>query len=98
MRERGIARDLWPQLQRIAEDYGFTRVTRVEMTIGSSHGALAELLEHGFEDIFDGSPFAGAVVSVHVVEPGESFCHPIAEEAQTANGWEVLITDMVGEP
>lgn len=91
MHEHGLAKELWPQLQRIAQQKGLTRVARLEMTVGLLHGVSADFLAHSFEHAFEGSSFDGAQVHITIVEPGQEYD---AREGQPAiaNGWEILVT------
>jgi len=97
MHEHGLAKELFPQMQKIAEDAGFAKVTRVEMIVGSLHGVTAEFLAHSFEHAFAGSSLQGAEVFVQLVDPGQQFTPPGAEKPATAGGWELLITRIEGD-
>lgn len=97
MHESGLARELWPQLQQIAETRGIERVTRVEMIVGMLHGVSEEMLVHSFEHAFEGTNFQGARLEISVVEPGESFRPPGNSQRQTATGWELLVVRLEGE-
>jgi len=97
MHEHGLAKELLPQIERIAASRGFVKVTRVEMIVGSLHGVKADFLAHSFEHAFESGPFEGAEVAIRLVEPGESFTPSGADEPMTANGWELLITGIEGE-
>ncbi len=96
MHEHGLAKELWPQLQQIAQQKGLTRVQKLEMTVGLLHGVSADFLAHSFEHAFEGSLFEGAQVNITIVEPGQEFL--VREgESTTANGWEILVTSIEGE-
>ena len=97
MHEHGLAKELFPQMLKIAEDGGFVKVTRVEMVVGSLHGATGEFLAHSFEHAFDGTDFEGAKVDIRIVDPGERFTPSGAAESTTANGWELAITRIEGD-
>jgi len=97
MHEHSLAKEIWPQLRQIAENKGLVCVTRVEMTVGMLHGVSADFLAHSLGHAFEGTGFAGAVVNVTVVDPGRQYDLPGADEPQTANGWELLISKMEGE-
>jgi Zn finger protein HypA/HybF involved in hydrogenase expression len=97
MHEHGLAKELWPQMQRLASERGFRKVSRVGMVVGMLHGVSADFLAHSFEHAFEGSGFAGAAVEITIVEPGESFAPPGREEPLTAGGWELVITYIEGE-
>ena len=98
MHEHGLAKELWPQMRRIAEENGFGKVTRVDMTVGSLHGVRADFLAHSLVDhAFAGTIFQGAQLNIAVVDPAESFTPPGRREPVTATGWELMITSMEGE-
>jgi Zn finger protein HypA/HybF involved in hydrogenase expression len=97
MHEHGLAKELWPQLQGIAEMKGLRRVDRVEMIVGLLHGASAEFLAHSFEHAFAGSTFQGARVHITIVEPGEEFTPPNSDQPTLASGWELLVVKMEGQ-
>jgi len=97
MHEHGLARDLWPQLRKIAERSGFVQVTRIDMIVGSLHGVAADFLAHSFEHAFAGSSFAGARVEITIADPGQEFRAPGRSDRMTANGWELLITRIEGQ-
>ncbi|MFW6132257.1 MAG: hydrogenase/urease maturation nickel metallochaperone HypA [Planctomycetota bacterium] len=100
MHEHGLAKELWPQVRQVAENQGFRRVTRIEMTVGALHGVSADFLAHSFEHAFeadDSGRFADAAVDVATVEPGQTLTAPGADEPQTANGWELMITRIEGD-
>ncbi|HOD81302.1 MAG: hydrogenase nickel incorporation protein [Planctomycetes bacterium ADurb.Bin126] len=96
MHEHGLAKELWPQLQHIAQQKGMTRVRRLEMTVGLLHGVSADFLAHSFEHAFEGSLFEGAEVKITIVEPGEEFFLR-DDQSTTANGWEILVTAIEGD-
>ena len=97
MHEHGLAKELWPQLQGIAEMKGLRRVDLVEMIVGLRHGASAEFLAHSFEHAFAGSTFQGARVVVTIVDPGEEFTPPNSDSPTRASGWELLVLKMEGQ-
>jgi Zn finger protein HypA/HybF involved in hydrogenase expression len=97
MHEHGLAKELWPQLQGIAEMKGLRRVERVVMIVGLLHGATAETLAHSFEHAFAGSAFHGARVEVTIVDPGDEFTPPNSDRSVRASGWELLIVRMEGQ-
>ena len=97
MHEHGLAKELWPQLQGIAEINGLARVRRIDMIVGMLHGVSAELLAHSFEHAFEGTNFAGTKMEIAVVEPGQEYACPGASEPSTANGWELLIIRIEGD-
>ena len=98
MHEHGLAKELWPQLQQIAEQNEFTKVTRVEMIVGSLHGVSADFLAHSFVDhAFCGTKFEGAEMNVTVVDPEQEFVPPGQSDPIQAGGWELLISCMEGE-
>jgi len=98
MHEHGLAKELWPEMQRIAAENGFSRVARVDMTVGSLHGVAGDFLAHSFVDhAFIGTMFEGAKLNVAVVDPGESFTPAGQNEAMTATGWELMITRIEGD-
>jgi len=97
MHEHGLAKDFWPQLKGIAEINALSKVTRLEMIVGMLHGVSGEVLSHSFEHVFEGTIFEGAAVQITVVDPGQEFTPPGADESMTANGWELLVTRMEGE-
>ena len=96
MHEHGLAKELWPQLQEIAKDNGYTKVTGVEMTVGALHGVSADFLAHSFEHAFEGTNFQGAPVDITLVDPGEEMTTPDGAEPATATGWEIMVTKMAG--
>ena len=96
MHEHGLARELWPQLQQIAEAKGLSKVTRIDMTVGMLHGVTADVLAHSFEHAFEGTAFEGAETIITVVEPGDPMGTSTGE-SMTATGWELLITRIEGE-
>lgn len=96
MHEHGLARELWPQLQGIAEMRGLQRVDRVEMIVGLLHGVTADVLVHSLEHTFAGSSFQGAAVVVTVVEAGQEYVPPNSDRRVAASGWEVLVLKMEG--
>ena len=98
MHESGLAKELWPQLQQIAEHSGFVKVTAIDMVIGSLHGVKAEFLTHSFVDhVFVDTAFAGAELSISIVDPGDTFKAPGQEELITANGFDLMITRIEGD-
>ena len=97
MHEHGLARELWPQLKRIAHEKGFSMVTGVEMVVGMLHGVTAEFLAHSFEHAFEGTGFEGASVKISIVDPGEQFTTPGQDDSRVAGGWELLVVRMEGE-
>jgi Zn finger protein HypA/HybF involved in hydrogenase expression len=97
MHEHGLAKELWPQLQAIAETKGLRRVVYVEMIVGMLHGVTADTLEHSFGHAFAGSSFDGADVEIRVVDPGEEYVSPGTDEKVAANGWELLIVRLEGQ-
>lgn len=97
MHEHGLAKELWPQLQQIATNGGFERVTRVEMIVGTLHGVSADFLAHSFEHAFEDSDFEGATVKITTVDPGDEYTSPGADAPTAAHGWELLITRIEGE-
>jgi Zn finger protein HypA/HybF involved in hydrogenase expression len=97
MHEHGLAKELWPQFQQIAETQGLVRVRRIEMVVGMLHGVSADFLAHSFEHAFEGTSFEGAEVGITIVDPGEQYTPPGADEPQTANGWELLVTRFEGD-
>ncbi|MGC9454700.1 MAG: hydrogenase/urease maturation nickel metallochaperone HypA [Phycisphaerae bacterium] len=97
MHEHGLAKELWPQLKQLAETHGYQRVRRIEMVVGMLHGVSADFLAHSFEHAFEGTNFQGATVEITIVDPGEEYTPPGADEPLTANGWELLITSFEGD-
>jgi Zn finger protein HypA/HybF involved in hydrogenase expression len=97
MHEHGLAKELWPQLRRLAKEKGLSRVTRVEMVIGTLHGVSGDFLAHSFEHAFEGSGFAGAEVRITIVDPGQDIRLPGAARSRTASGWELMVTGMEGQ-
>ena len=97
MHEHSLAKEIWPQLRQIAVDKGLARVTCVEMTVGLLHGVSADFLAHSLGHAFEGTGFEGAEVNVTVVDPGQVYDLPGADQPQTASGWELLISEMKGE-
>ena len=68
-----------------------------EMTVGLLHGVSADFLAHSLGHAFEGTGFEGAEVNVTVVDPGQEYDLPGADQPQTASGWELLISTMEGE-
>ncbi len=97
MHEHGLARELWPQLQQIAETKGLTQVRHLEMIVGLLHGVSAEFLAHSFEHAFEGTCFEGAEVAITIVEPGQEYAPPNSSEPETAHGWELLVVRLDSE-
>jgi len=97
MHEHGLARDLWPQLQRIAQDNGLVKVRRLEMIVGMLHGVSGDFLAHSFQHAFEGSDFEGAQVQITIVDPGQEFTVANSDRPVVANGWEILITKIEGD-
>jgi len=97
MHEHGLARELFPQLQSIAKNEGFGRITRIDMIIGTLHGVSADFLAHSFQHAFEGTNFQGAVVNIRTVDPGEEFSPPNSDQPTVAHGWELLISRIEGE-
>ena len=97
MHEHGLAKELFPQLQNIAKNEGFQRVTRIDMTIGTLHGVSADFLAHSFEHAFEGTNFEGAVVNISTVDPEDEFTPPNSDQPTVAHGWELLISRIEGE-
>ena len=97
MHEHGLAKELWPQLQKIAESQEFARVTSIEMIVGSLHGVSADFLAHSFEHAFEGSNFEGATVQITIVDPDDEYAVPPADEQAVATGWELLVTRIEGD-
>lgn len=97
MHEHRLAKELWPQLKQLAEDKGFKKVTRVEMTVGMLHGVAADFLAHSFEHAFEGTGFEGAEMEITIVDPGQQFTLPGDNKQTTATGWELTITSIEGE-
>ena len=97
MHEHGLAKEIWPQMQRIAEANSFAKVTRVDMTIGSLHGVSTDLMVHSLADhAFPGTIFAGAELNVSTVDPAETLSLP-DQKPTDATGWELMITRMEGD-
>ena len=96
MHEHGLAKELWPQLQQIAQTKRLNRVQRVEMIVGMLHGVAADFLAHSFEHAFEGTSFEGATVEITIVEPAEEYTVPGSGQSQTATGWELLVTRLEG--
>ena len=97
MHEHGLAKEIWPQIQQIADDNGFSKVTRVDLTVGSLHGVAAEMMAHSLEDhAFCGTIFDGAHVNVTTVDPTATLELP-KQEPTVATGWELMITGMEGD-
>ena len=96
MHEHGLAKELWPQLQDIAETNGYTKVTAVEMTVGALHGVSADFLAHSFEHAFEDTNFQGAPVEITLVDPGQELTMPDRPEPAIATGWEMMVTKMAG--
>lgn len=97
MHEHGLARELWPQFQRIAADSGFVKVTAVDMTVGMLHGVSADFLAHSFEHAFEGTGFEGAKMQITIIDPDQEYTPPNSDESVTATGWELLITRIEGD-
>ena len=97
MHEHQLTRELFPQMEQIAETRGFVKVTRMEMTVGSLHGVSGEFLEHSFQHAFEKTSFEGAEMRVTVVDPADKFSAPGQPEELTATGWELLITLIEGD-
>ena len=96
MHEHGLAKELWPQLQQLAEDKSFAKVTRIDMTVGMLHGVSAEFLAHSFEHAFEDTNFEGAQVNVTIVDPGDELPSQDEGETTNANGWELMVTAIEG--
>ena len=97
MHEHGLAKELFPQLQNIAKNEGFERVTRIDMIVGTLHGVSPDFLAHSFEHAFEGTNFEGAVVHIQTVDPQEEFTPPNSDQPTVAHGWELLINRIEGE-
>jgi len=98
MHEHGLARDIWPNMQEIAKENGFKKVTRVDMVFGSLHAVENDLMIHSFADhIFPGTCFASAEVNIQVVDPGDELDIPGQTKGSAATGWELLISRMEGD-
>ncbi len=97
MHEHGLARELWPQLEQIAANGGFVKVTAIDMIVGVLHGVSADFLAHSFEHAFEGTSFDGAKMKITVVDPGQQYRPPNSDESMAATGWELLITRIEGE-
>ena len=98
MHEHGLAKELWPQLQQLAEAKDFAKVTRIDMVVGMLHGVSADFLAHSFEHAFENTNFEGAQVNITVVDPGEQL--PTRDEddpPSTASGWELMVTRIEGQ-
>ena len=96
-----LASQFVEQLRQIVEATPFPHIRRVEMTLGALYGIAAKDLEMCFDDVFDSEPadsrLAGAVIEITVVQAGQTFAAPLLDDAtQTANGWELLITNIEG--
>ncbi|MBS3821251.1 MAG: hypothetical protein KGY81_05760 [Phycisphaerae bacterium] len=73
------------------------------MTVGSLWNIQAADLEAAFERLFAEADLAErpsqlgtAVMRIRIVEPGEQFKPPLRGDAQTAIGWELLVTGIQG--
>ena len=97
MHEHGLAKELWPQLQRIARDNGLVKVRRLEMIVGMLHGVSGDFLAHSFEHAFEASNFEGAEVKITIVDPGQAYSVPNSDKPVVANGWEILIVRIEGD-
>lgn len=97
MHEHGLAKELWPQLQGIAETNGLKKVTAIEMLVGVLHGVSADFLAHSFEHAFEGTSFDGAAVKITIIDPGSTYASPGTAEKVIANGWELLVSRIEGE-
>lgn len=97
MHEHGLAKELWPQLQAIAESNGYARVTAVDMTVGSLHGVSPDFLAHSFEHAFENTGFHGAAVTVTLVDPEQEISMAGRDEPALATGWDLMVTRMAGQ-
>ncbi len=98
MHEHGLAKELWPQLQQLAENKKFNKVVRIDMIVGMLHGVSGDFLAHSFEHAFENTYFQGAQVNITVVDPGEQL--PGQDEGSppsTASGWELMVTRIEGQ-
>jgi len=95
MHEHGLAKEIWPQLEQLAKEKGFKKVTLVEMTVGMLHGVSADFLAHSLEHAYEGTGFEGARTHIQIVEPGDALTGQ--EEATVATGWELMITRIEGQ-
>ena len=97
MHEHGLAKEIWPQMQRIAEENGFAKVTRVDLTVGSLHGVSSDFMAHSLADhAFPGTIFEGVDLNITTVDPAETLS--LSDQKPTpATGWELMITRMEGD-
>ena len=96
MHEHGLAKELWPQIRRLAEDRGLKKVERVDLVVGSLHGVAGDFLSHSLHHAFEGTIFDGCDVRVSVVEPGEPIAAEPGQPGGPAGGWELMITRIEG--
>lgn len=97
-----LVRQFADSLHGVVARTGYTQVSCVDLLVGSRHGTSAGALEEAFEDYLEthcpNTPLDGAVVRVRIVEEGEVFRAPGRAEDQTAGGWELLVTNILGRP
>jgi Zn finger protein HypA/HybF involved in hydrogenase expression len=105
MNAASLAEQLMYQLTQIAARTQYAEITSVEMTVGSLWNIQADDLEAAFENLFADADLADApsqlgtaIMRIRIVQPGEQFKPPLRSDAQTAIGWELLVTGIQGRP
>ena len=96
MHEHGLARDIYPELEKLAQENNLSKVTHVILDIGMLHGVEADFLAHSFEHAFEGTIFEGAKVEINIIEPSQEILDENNKPA-IATGREIIIRKIDGE-
>ena len=91
-----LAETLLGQLRTTAEIRSLTQVTRVRVLVGGGYGVSAEQLIACFGAVYRDTCFDGAETEVQILQAGEDFTPPGADNSVAANGYEVFIVDLEG--
>lgn len=94
MHEHKLARDLFPQLEKIARENNLKKVNKVCIGFGMMHMVEPDFMIHSFEHVFEGTIFEGAAVEIKIINPGESIKE--GEDIRKARGDEIIIEKLEG--
>ncbi|MFA5863386.1 MAG: hydrogenase/urease maturation nickel metallochaperone HypA [Phycisphaerae bacterium] len=96
MHEHQLARDIWPELEKVARENNLSKVTHLILDIGMLHAVDPEFLLHSFEHVFESTSFEGTKVEINIIEPGQNIPAENSGPA-LATGRELIIRKLIGE-